>query len=59
MKNSVGMYESSGSQYFRTTTGIPSGPDAFDESRFVMNFLTILRVTVIMQFQISSRREDR
>ena len=36
------MYESSGSQFFRTTTGIQSGPDAFDESRFAMTFLTIL-----------------
>ena len=33
---------SSGSQFFRTTTGMQSGPDAFDESRFVMTFLTIL-----------------
>ena len=31
------MYKSSGSQFFTTTTGIQSGPDAFDESRFVMN----------------------
>ena len=38
------MYESSGSQFFRTTTGIHSGPDVFDESRFVMTFLTILGV---------------
>ena len=38
------MYESSGSQFFRTTTGIQSGPEAFDESRFVMTFLTILGV---------------
>ena len=38
------MYESSGSQFFRTTTGIQSGPDAFDEPRFVMTFLTILGV---------------
>ena len=30
------MYESSGSQFFRTTTGIHSVADAFDESRFVM-----------------------
>ena len=30
---------------FRTATGIQSGPDAFDESRFIMNFLTILGVT--------------
>ena len=42
------MYESSGSQLFRTTTGIQSGPDAFDESRFVMTFLTILGVTEIL-----------
>ena len=41
------MYESSGSQFFRTTTGIQSGPDAFDESRFIMTFLTILRVMEI------------
>ena len=38
------MYESSGSQFFRTTAGIQSGPDAFDESRFIMTFLTILGV---------------
>ena len=42
------MYENSGSQFFRTTTGIQSGPDAFDESRFVMTFLTILRVMEIL-----------
>ena len=50
------MYENSGSQFFRTATRIQSRPDAFDESRFVMTFLTILGV---MQFQISSRRESR
>ena len=38
------MYESSGSQFFRTTTGIQSAPGVFDESRFVMVFLTILGV---------------
>ena len=32
------MYERSGPQFFRTTTGIKSGPEAFDESRFVMTF---------------------
>ena len=42
------MYESSGSQFFRTTTGIQSGPDAFDESRFVMTFLTIVGVMEIL-----------
>ena len=38
------MYENAGSQFFRTTTRIQSGPDAFDESRFVITFLTILGV---------------
>ena len=42
------MYESSGSHFFRTTTEIQSGPDAFDESRFVMTFLTILGVMDIL-----------
>ena len=45
MKSLASMYESSGSQFFRTTTGIQSGPDAFDDSRFVM---TILGVTQIL-----------
>ena len=42
------MKESSGSQFFRTTIRIQSGPDAFDESRFIMTFLTIMRVTEIL-----------
>ena len=42
------MSESSSSQLFRTTTGIQSGPDASDESRFVMTFLTISGVTEIL-----------
>ena len=42
------MKESSGSQFFRTTTGIQSGPDAFDKSRFIMTFLTIFGVTEIL-----------
>ena len=29
------MYESSASQFFRTTTGIQSVPDAFDELSFL------------------------
>ena len=41
------MYESLGSQFFRTTTGIKSGQDAFDESRFDMMLLTILGVAEI------------
>ena len=42
------MYECSGPKFFRTTTGIQSGPAAFDESRFVVNFLTIMGVTEIL-----------
>ena len=42
------MYESSGSLFFRTTSGIQSGLDVFDESRFVMTFLTILGVMKIL-----------
>ena len=36
----------------RTTTGIQSGPDAFDKSSFVMTFLTILGVTEICHFRL-------
>ena len=46
------MYESSGPQFLRTTTGIQSGPYVFDESRFVMTFLTILGVTEIYSFRL-------
>ena len=42
------MQENSGSQFFRTTTGIQSGPDAIDKSRFIMTFLTILGVIEIL-----------
>ena len=42
------MYESSRSQFFRATTGIQSGLDGFDESRFVMTILTILGVMEIL-----------
>ena len=48
LKCSASIYESSWSQFFRTTTGIQSGPDTFDESKFVMTFLTILGVTEIL-----------
>ena len=34
--------------FFRTITEIPSGPDAFDKSRFITTFLTILGVTEIL-----------
>ena len=42
------MYKCSGSQFFRNTTGIQSRPDAFDELRLVMAFLTNLGVTEIV-----------
>ena len=42
------MYESSGSQFFRSTTGIQSGQDALDQSKLVMTFLTILGVMEIL-----------
>ena len=48
MKRTASIYESSHLQFFRTTTGIQSRPDAFDESRFVTTFLTILGVTEIL-----------
>ena len=35
------MYNSPGLQFLRTTTGIQSGPDVFDELSFIMNFFTI------------------
>ena len=48
LKSSGSMVESSGSQFFRTTTGIQSEPDAADEAMFVMIFLTILGVTKML-----------
>ena len=44
LKSPAKIYESSGAQFFRTTTGIQSGPDAFAESKLVMTFLTNLGV---------------
>ena len=42
------MYESSGSQFFRTTTGIQSRSDSFDKSRLVIIILTSLEVIEIL-----------
>ena len=42
------MCKSSGAQFFRTTTGIQSGPYDFDESRVVMTLLSIFGVTEIL-----------
>ena len=36
------------SQFFRDTTDIQSGADTFDDSRFIMTFLTIFRVTEML-----------
>ena len=48
LKSSASMYESLDSQFFITTTGIQSGPHTFDESKFIMTFLSILGVTEIL-----------
>ena len=53
LKRSASMSEYSGVKFFRTTTGIQSGPDALDESRFLMTFLTILGVTEIRNFRLA------
>ena len=42
------MYQSSGSQFLRNTTGIQSGQDTFDESNFIVTFLTILGVMELL-----------
>ena len=52
MKSSASIYESSGSQFFKTTTGIQSGPDAFDNSRIIMTFLTTSGVREICDFRL-------
>ena len=38
------MYETSSSQFLRTTTGTQSGPDASDESRLFMTFLGVMEI---------------
>ena len=53
------MYESSGSQFFRTTTEIQSRPDTFDESRFIMTFLTIIEITQIYTMQFHKPESSR
>ena len=47
-KSLASMNESSGLQFFRTTAGIQSEPDTFDDSRFIISFLTILGVIEIL-----------
>ena len=36
------------SYFLRTTTGIQWGPDTFDESKFIMTFITILGVAEML-----------
>ena len=43
VKSLASIYESSGSQFFKTTTGIQAEPDAFGESRLALTFSTILQ----------------
>ena len=50
------MYESLGSQFFRTTTGIKPEPGAFDESRFVMTFLTTLEILCSFRLVLEEKR---
>ena len=46
------MYESSGSQIFKTTFEILSGPGTFDKQRLVLIFLTNMDVTEICSFRL-------
>ena len=48
MNGSANTYETSDSQFLRTTTGIQSGQDVFDESMFDITFLTIFWVMEIL-----------
>lgn len=48
MKYLGSMYECSGSQLFRTITGMQSEPDIFDKARTAMTVLTNLEVTRIL-----------
>ena len=48
LKSSASIYESSGSQFFRATTGIQSRLGAIDKPWFIMMFLTISGVTEIL-----------
>ena len=47
-KSLASMNESSGLQFFRTTAGMKSEPDTFDDSRLIISFLTILGVIEIL-----------
>ena len=56
LKRSSNTYESWGSKFFKTTTRIQSGPDAFDKSRLFVIFLTrisVLRIVLIKNCALS------
>ena len=42
------MYQSSSSHFFRTTSGLQSGPDVLDESRLAMTLFINLQVKGIL-----------
>ena len=48
LKSSAIIYESSGLQFFRTTTRVQSESYEFDQSKFFMTFLTIMGVTEVL-----------
>ena len=45
LKSSGSIYERSGSQFLRSTTGTQLGREAFEKARLIMTFLTKLGVT--------------
>ena len=52
LKSSASINESLGPQFLITTTGIWSGPDTFDESRFIMTFLSRYRYTWVFKIRV-------
>ena len=48
LKSSASMCESSGSQFFRTTTRVQSESYEFDQSKIFMTFLTIKGVAEVL-----------
>ena len=53
------MHKGSGLNFFRTTSGIQSGPDSFDESRFIVTFLTILGVILCSFILVLKRKTGK
>ena len=53
LKSVASIYESLGSQFFRTTTWIQSAPDALHKSSLVMTFLTNLgAIEILCSFRL-------